>query len=115
MSDSRDDTSAVNAALIDGLVEARRRGLRGMTARNGHYTKVRFRFSDADTAALKLLRHALSLACGRPVAQALTLRWALTCAGAREATKAINDPAIAAKLRADVIALRDNTNAPKGH
>jgi hypothetical protein len=106
-------SDADREAILDGLATVRRNGLDGMlTALSGpvgnrrKHTRMQAAVTPMEKAALILATHTLALQVGRPVSFALVLRLALTelCAACHRSLK---DPAEAARLRARLVATRE--------
>jgi hypothetical protein len=104
-------TESEIAALRAGLVEARRRGVQTLIATTGpvgnrhKHVRTQLFMTTDEHAALKLMRHTLSFHVGRQVAQTLTVRLALSRL-MDECRRSLSDPAAAAKMKADLLAVR---------
>jgi hypothetical protein len=105
--------TAEKQAIIDGLNTVRSNGLQGMlTAISGppgarrKHVRYQAAVTPLEAAALLLAKHTLGLHLGRPVSHSLVLRLALTelCVAC---DRSLRDPAEAARLRARLIATRE--------
>lgn len=100
------------ATLRAGLAEARRRGAETLSATIGppgsrrRHVRTQLFLAADEHAALKLMQSVLSLHVGRRVAQTLTVRLALHRFMA-ECQRSHSDPVVAAKMRADLLAVRE--------
>ena len=117
MTNTTNDTDAEIAALKAGLDQARAQGPLGSPAmkalRNKRPTgkdrliRSQMYLSVHDWALRNLLSHILTLHFGRPVAHSLIVRLALRVLAA-ECQKSLKDPVVAARLKAELVAIREN-------
>lgn len=109
--------SAEVVALLTHLNEGKRRGLQRLSATTGpadarhKHIRTQLFLAKREHEGLQVMSHTLAQHVGRPVAQALTVRLALHRLG-EEAERSLSDPAVAARLKNDLMSVRSERAAP---
>ncbi len=107
---------SVPVTALLSVVEGKRRGQQRLSATTGpadarhKHIRTQLFLAHHEHAGLKALGHTLALHVGRPVAQALTVRLALQRLGA-EAERSLTDPAVAERLRTELLSVRSERAA----
>ena len=97
------------AALQAGLAEARRRGTKLSAAkRPGARIRAQLFLNIEEHTAIGLTGNVLSLHMGRPISRAISTRLALYRL-TQDAKRSLTDPALAARLKAEMLAVREET------